>query len=108
MRLLYEVLKLSPWHIQSGGAERNELLYRFVSLHITTGRGQYNLIELGLHVHVCVHMCGCGVKVDIHPDSSLHYGLNSLQNWQYPSDRTGATTFMCVCIGLYIYAFLGA
>lgn len=56
MRLLYEVLKLSPWHIQSGGAERNELLYRFVSLHITTGRGGASTISQSW---VCMCMCVC-------------------------------------------------
>lgn len=56
MGLLYEVLKLSPWHIQSGGAKRNASLFTGLFSY-TSPQAQvraYNLKELWLHVCKCV------------------------------------------------------
>lgn len=63
MGLLSEVLKLSPWHIQWGGAERNAFLYRFVYLHITSDWGGAHTISQSC-VCMCIPACVCGGKVD--------------------------------------------
>lgn len=102
-------LNLSPWHIQWGGAERNAFLYGFVYLHITSGwGGAHTISQSCVSMCMCVHhVCmWCGGKED-RSDLTRHYVLSSLYCWQSPSDRTGATTFVCTCLGM-CYAFLGA
>lgn len=99
MGLLSGVLKLSPWHVQSGGAERNAFLCGFIYLHITSGWGGARTISQRC-VCMCVHMCVCGDKVDNHPDFIHHYVPSSLYSWQSPSDRTGAITFVYASVGM--------
>lgn len=100
MGLLSEVWKVSPWHIQWGGAGRNAFLYGVVYLHITSGRGgAYNLTELCVAC-VCVRICACGVKVDNYPDFTRLHVISSLYSRQSPFDRTGVTTFGCACVGM--------
>lgn len=66
-------------------------------MHFSTGLFTYTSPQAGVgriqsHRAVCV----CGGKVDNHPDFTCHYVLSSLCR-QSPTDRTGATTFVCVC-----------
>lgn len=73
-------LKLSPWHIQWGGAERNALLYRFVYLHITSGSG-WGVAHTISHSCVCMCMCVCVCvlcrgDMDHHPDFAHHHHVS--------------------------------
>lgn len=110
MGLLSEVWKLSPWHIQWGGAERNAFLYRFVYLHMTSSWGGAHTISQSC---VCVCMCVYVVVswIMFQLDFTCHYVLSSLYCWQSPFDRTGAT-FVYACVGMCAhvsaYEFLGA
>lgn len=45
--------------------------------------------------------------MDNRPEVTRHHLLSSLYSWQSPSDRTGATTFVCARVCMR-YAFLGA
>lgn len=76
MGLLSEVLKLSPWHIQWGGAERNAFVNVFVYLRVTSGRGgAYNLTELRVHVRAYVVVRW----TILHTSPSSSFSLFSLQ-----------------------------
>lgn len=69
-------------------------------LRLRLGWGAYNLTELCVHVHVHVHVCAyvCYVAVTwiIIRTSLVLIFLSSLNSLQSTSDRTGATTFVCV------------
>jgi len=65
------------------------------------GWGAYNLRAAFACANVCVCVCVCVyIYMVVRWLITRHYVLSSLNCRQSPSDRNGATTFVCVCVAM--------